>query len=128
MLRVSSQAGLASVTDLLHDRWFDVGTLRSGPGEHAMSITFPSGAGRSRALSAMREILGMPQSAETLLLTIHAVDAFILEEPEGIALYPLNLIRYDSERGRVALESDIPVRVEFEVHRLCLEVSSAPTR
>lgn len=121
ILEATTEAEMLGITDLLHDRWFDVETISAMSELGSMSIEFPAVERRN----ALRRGLGVTNSVDPIVLTIHGVTRWVLDDSQGIRFYPLNELRYDPHRGTVSLVSDIPLRPEFEVDLLHLKARMA---
>lgn len=107
-----SREDLTSLLDEVHDRWFDVPSVRFDHDGRVMSMDYWDYAGRR----APRD----PQSGQVMtpdsVLAVHGVRGCIVEDPEGIRSYPLNDISYHN--GELIVTAEPNVRIALAVDDL----------
>ena len=117
MLAVTQPEDLEQVTHLLHDLWFSVEDIFHD-NERATWRVFLADVNRRFAVSHS-SCRGHP-GAHTLV--VEHVESVVIEDTEQIRWYDVHSVVYDARTRRLTLVTNIPLRIDITVARLCVRV------
>jgi len=115
VVRATNLDDLTRVNELLHDRWFDLADVTFQEGDSSLTIEFSDSAGD--------DIDG----GDRLMLAIHHVESYCVEDTQRIGRYDFNVIRYDASQRTVTVLTGIPCVLWAVVRRLDIVVNSGKT-
>ena len=113
---VKKPEDLPAIIDLIHDCWFDIVDVVFHPRQSLLSIRYkrplPEKARIIRRLLFLKWI-EVPL-VECFLEVSHVIESHV-EDEQGIRLYDLNTINYDSSSNTVRVDTGIPTTITMKV-------------
>ncbi len=105
--QVTSTDGLARLSELLHDQWFDLDDVRFLNADALLKVVFgETGSGK------------LADRGQRALLTVRHVESYRVQDSQQIGRYDFNVILYDSSIKRLTVLTGIPCVFWMIVRRL----------
>lgn len=105
VLRVTDPKSLTVITDVIHDRWFDVDDVMFDEGNNCLRIPF----------------------RPDWVLEISNVESYELEETEGVGRYDFNEFTYSESDSALIISTGVPLVFRVAVGGLDVSLSEPAT-
>jgi hypothetical protein len=122
-VRATAPEDLAEITDLIHDRWFDLDSVVID--EEAAQIRVPM-LDRRPGSGWLRRLLSRTSDSEPVIageLVVRCVRECSIEDQAGIRWFDFNRVRYDEAARRISIESNVPLEIVATVDDLDVTVT-----
>lgn len=104
LIVAETHEGVAEITGLVHDWWFDAGAVRHDRSRRTVTI------GVARLQSGVQ--------TPALWIVVYDVEQYHLRESVNVGHYDLNELRYDAASRTLNIVTGIPLEFEIRVSRL----------
>lgn len=122
-VRATVPEDLANITDLIHDRWFDLDSVVID--KEAGQLRVPV-LDRRPGSGWLRRLLSRTSDSEPIAaeLVVRGVRDCSIDDQAGIRWFDFNRVRYDVAARRLSIESNVPLEIVATVDDLDVTVTT----
>lgn len=120
---------LSSVSDVIHDCWFDKNEMSFDPDSSILAIKFARELPKQRRVLRSYLLLKKVQiPVAEYVLRIHYVDTYRVSDTAGVGRYDFNKLRYDPAVGEISVLTGVPIEIKVRITKFRIDVQDTGRR